>query len=97
MADAILAATTSAVFDYAGQRMFIRPGTTVRAGHPMLEGHGDLFAPIVPDYEYVQPVAAPAAPAAPAVPDAPAAPVSRPSSAAAAKVAGGGKPEPKKA
>lgn len=52
MADDILVALRSEMFDFDGRRVLVSAGrTTVRAGHPLLTGHGDLFGPLVPDYE----------------------------------------------
>jgi hypothetical protein len=39
-------AKEAANFDYMGQPVFVSPGTVVRAGHPLMKGHEDLFEPI---------------------------------------------------
>jgi hypothetical protein len=33
----------------------VSKGATVRAGHPLLEAHGDMFAPLRVDYEHEAP------------------------------------------
>lgn len=51
MADSILRATRAAYVDYDGQHIIVRPGTTVREGHPLAEAYPGLFAPLVVDYD----------------------------------------------
>ena len=64
MADGmILVAVTSVLTPYAGRDVMIVAGrTTAREGHPILEGRGHLFTPLVPVYEVEsKPAARPAA------------------------------------
>lgn len=52
----VLVATASAMFDYEGQRVILAEGvTTVREGHPILEGRERLFKPLVPTFEVQEP------------------------------------------
>lgn len=51
MADDIYVAKQGGAFEQDGRRFFIRPGQTARAGHPILDQHGDLFEPIRVDFE----------------------------------------------
>ena len=38
-----------------GKPIFIGPNTVVRAGHPMMEGRENMFAPLAVHYEYDPP------------------------------------------
>jgi hypothetical protein len=51
----IYAGVTSAVIEWDGVRRPIGPDTTVREGHPILEAHPELFAPLVPHFEVDEP------------------------------------------
>ncbi len=35
-----------------GAPLYVSEGTTVREGHPLLKGRGDLFGPMEVDYEH---------------------------------------------
>lgn len=51
--DTILTATRAAHVDHNGQSVLIRPGTTVRVGHPLAESYPGLFEPIRVQYDVV--------------------------------------------
>lgn len=52
MADGrIYVATTSVVTTVDGKNRAIHRDQTAREGHPILESHGHLFVPLVPDFE----------------------------------------------
>lgn len=39
------------VFEVGGVAQSVQRGAVVRAGHPIMDGHEDMFSPIVVDYE----------------------------------------------
>lgn len=39
------------VFEEDGITKSVRRGAVVRAGHPIMDGHEDMFSPLVVDYE----------------------------------------------
>lgn len=48
----ILVARQSVMFDFEGQKVFLRQGvTTAREGHPVLKGREELWEPLVPTFE----------------------------------------------
>lgn len=56
MAGDILVAKRSAFFTYEGQRVMVKAGRThVRAGHPILAGREDMFAPVEVDFDLDEP------------------------------------------
>ncbi len=38
-------------FEFEGSPVFIGPGIVVRAGHPIMKGREDMFAPLVVHYD----------------------------------------------
>lgn len=56
MSNGILVATHGALVTFDGQERVIKPGDTVREGHPILLGREALFALLRPTYEYLQEV-----------------------------------------
>ncbi len=44
-------AKEGAWIQYEGGDFFIAPGTIVRAGHPLLDGGGSLFEPLIVHYD----------------------------------------------
>jgi hypothetical protein len=64
----IFVATTSIVTTIDGHNRSIHRNQTAREGHPILKSHGDIFVPLVPDFEVddkpaaAQPVTPPVAP-----------------------------------
>ncbi len=79
----IYSAVQAAAISLGGQLVFIRPGMTARAGHPVLTEHGDLFAPLVVDFDVPAPAPEPEEPPAPAA-EADGAPAEAPAPLAAA-------------
>lgn len=56
MTDDILVASRTEYVMVDGQQVVVRKGmTTARAGHPVIEAGGDLFVPLVPDFEVEAP------------------------------------------
>lgn len=55
MADQIMVATNSFVFEHKGVTMHVPKGATVRVGHSLLKGREDMFRPLVVDYDIEQP------------------------------------------
>lgn len=47
----IYVATTSIVTTIDGHNRSIHRGQTAREGHPILRSHGEIFVPLVPDFE----------------------------------------------
>ena len=47
----IYSAKQGGMFERNGQRFFIKPGATVRAGHWLLAEHAELFEPLRVDFE----------------------------------------------
>jgi hypothetical protein len=45
-------------FTFQGQPVFLARGAVVRAGHPIMKGHEDLFEPLKVHYETELPAAA---------------------------------------
>jgi hypothetical protein len=43
---------------FEGQTVVIGPGIVVRAGHPIMAGHEDLFVPLIVHYDVEPEVAA---------------------------------------
>lgn len=39
------------VFEVDGVQKAVQRGAVVRAGHPIMDGHEDMFTPLVIDYE----------------------------------------------
>lgn len=60
----IYVATTSIVTTIDGHNRSIHRGQTAREGHPILRSHGEIFVPLVPDFEVEDKPAAPSAPGA---------------------------------
>lgn len=59
MTDDILVASRTGYVLVDGQQVVVRKGmTTARAGHPVIEAGGDLWVPLVPDFEVDEPAAA---------------------------------------
>lgn len=56
MANDILVATEGRLVTFDGQERVIKPGDTVRVGHPILDGREDLFVPLRPTFELEAPV-----------------------------------------
>ena len=53
----ILVANTTCMIEHEGRRVMLRRGiTTVRAGHPIAEGHEQLFEPITVHFDRGAPV-----------------------------------------
>lgn len=47
----VAAATFQATID-GQERVFVAGRTTIRAGHPLLEGLGEFFVPLAPTFEF---------------------------------------------
>lgn len=57
-------AREGATFEFNGQPVFVTAGVTiVRAGHPILKEHGDLFQPLRIHYDVEKPPPPPEKPA----------------------------------
>lgn len=47
----ILVAKASFFYELDGASVMVPKGTTVRVGHPLLDGRGDMFEPITVNYD----------------------------------------------
>lgn len=47
----ILVAKASFFYEHDGVSVMVPKGATVRAGHPVLDGRGDMFAPVGVDFD----------------------------------------------
>lgn len=54
MSDGIYVAKGARYVEHDGRTIIIRPGATVREGHPLLKAHPDLFEPIRVQYDLEQ-------------------------------------------
>lgn len=62
--DKLFVCKNTFVFEVDGVLEAVRQGAVVRAGHPIMDGREDMFAPIHVDYEVEAPAPAKAKPLA---------------------------------
>lgn len=60
MSSEIFVCQNSFVYEVDGVPGVVHRGATVHKGHPILEGHEDMFTPLVVDYEWIEKVEEPA-------------------------------------